>query len=99
MPALQAAQQQQPQAVSTAALPAVDFDGQVAAVRQLSQLQSELADQKLSMARLRQQAEEDHARWVGGWVERAGAWVCMIWQLPWAQQHKNNKMRSEDVSC
>jgi hypothetical protein len=31
-------------------------------MRQLSQLQGELSDQKLSLARLRQQAEEDHAR-------------------------------------
>jgi hypothetical protein len=31
-------------------------------MRELSQMQSELADQKLTVARLRQQAEEDHAR-------------------------------------
>jgi hypothetical protein len=42
-----------------------DFDGQVAAMRQLSHLQGELADAKMSMARLRQQAEEEHSRYAG----------------------------------
>jgi hypothetical protein len=45
-----------------------DFGGQVAAMRQLSQLQGELADAKMSMTRLRQQAEEDHSRYAGWWV-------------------------------
>jgi hypothetical protein len=65
LPHQQLLQQPQPAerlAAGAAGAGAIDFDGQLAAMRQLSQLQGELADQKLSLARLRQQAEEDHAR-------------------------------------
>jgi hypothetical protein len=52
-------QQQQLPASSTGV---AEFDVQVGAVRQLVGLQQEVADLKMTVARLRQQAEEDEAR-------------------------------------
>jgi hypothetical protein len=55
-------QQQQPAGATAASSAAADFDAQVAAVRQLSLLQAELAEHRLAVVRLRQQADEDHDR-------------------------------------
>lgn len=66
-PALQLQQRQPERPAAEAVLPApvvagVDLDTQLNAVRQLASLHDELADQKLIIARLRQQAEEGHNR-------------------------------------
>jgi uncharacterized membrane protein len=55
-------QQQQQQVPGVSSPGSAEFDAQVGAVRQLVGLQQEAAELKMTVARLRQQADEDEAR-------------------------------------